>query len=69
MTDAPPVTLRGKLEHLEHRERSATARWESLIERLAFFPNPMVERQERDARADLVALREQIAALREERGA
>ena len=57
----------GRLEHLEHRERWATARWESLVERLAFFPNAVSERQEREARADLDALRAQISTLRNER--
>ncbi len=68
MTDGRHHDHRGRLEHLEHRLRWATARWESLIERHAFFPNAVAERQEREARAAVDNLRAQIEALHAERG-
>ena len=68
MTDGHTHDLHGRLEHLEHRLRSATMRWESLVERVAFFPNAVIERQEREARADVDALRVEIESLRTERG-
>lgn len=55
-----------RLEQLEFRERSAIERCVTILERLAAFPNAVLERQERDAQAELETLGRQIDKLRAE---
>ena len=41
----PPQDTRGRIEHLQHRERDLLAKLELANERLAFFPNRMAKRR------------------------